>query len=133
MAAWNFGPFENDEAGDWLDELEATSDTSAIAEALNHVSDIGGGYLETADCYRAIAAAEILAALLGHPHRELPENARQWVDSHRNLKITKLVALATAAVEHVRDDSELKESWDETDGAPKWYAAMDDLTGRLSS
>ena len=38
MGAWDFGPFDNDDAGDWLYDLEKSSDTSVIAEALRKVT-----------------------------------------------------------------------------------------------
>jgi hypothetical protein len=66
MGAWDIGPFDNDDAADWLYVLEESSDVSTIAAALGVITDIGDGYLEAPDCSNALAAVEIVAALRGH-------------------------------------------------------------------
>ena len=133
MGAWNFGPFDNDDAGDWLSELEQSADTSVIADALHRVTNIGDEYLEALDCSKAIAAAEVVAALRGHPVSDFLDNAKQWVDAHRTLDAAALVPTAIAAIQRIRTNSELKELWDESAKAPKWYATLDDVTNRLSA
>ena len=132
MGAWNFGPFDNDDAGDWLYELEKSADTSVIADALHRVTNIGDEYLEAPDCSSAIAAAEVIAALRGHPVSDFPDNAKQWVDAHRALDAAALVPVAVAALQRIRTNSELKELWDESPEAPKWYATLDDVTNRIA-
>jgi hypothetical protein len=131
MGAWDFGPFDNDDASDWLYELEESSSTSAIAAALNIVTDSGDEYLEAPDCSNALAAAEIVAALRGRPIAKLPDNAKAWVDAHKEIEASFLVPLAQAAIQRIRTNSELKELWDESDEAPKWYATLDDVSSRL--
>ena len=133
MGAWDFGPFDNDDAGDWLYDLEKSSDTSVIAEALRKVTEIGDEYLEAPDCSSAIAAAEVLAALRGHPVAKFPDNAKLWVETHRTLVVANLVPNAIAALQRIRTNSELKKLWDESEEAPKWYATIDDLTQRLNA
>ena len=132
MGAWNFGPFDNDDAGDWLYELEQSADALVIADALHRTTIFGEEYLEASDCSNAIAAAEVVAALRGHPVRNFPDNAKQWVDSHQGLDAAALVPAAIAALQRIRTDSELKELWDESPKAPKWYATLDDVTNRLT-
>jgi len=131
MGAWNFGPFDNDDAHDWLYELEQSADTSVIADTLHRVNAIGEEYLEAPDCSNAIAAAEVIAALRSHPVTGFPDNARQWVDAHRMLNVAGLVPVAVAALQRIRTNSELKELWDESPEAAKWYATLDDATNRL--
>lgn len=46
MGAWGYGSFENDDALDWLAELE---DVSQLEEALDAVITNGGEYIETGD------------------------------------------------------------------------------------
>jgi len=133
MGAWDIGPFENDDAADWLFELEDSSDTSAIAEALRAVTGIGEEYLETLESSNAIAAAEIVAALRAHPTDKLPDSAQAWIEENQELDVTSLVPTALSAIKRVRTDSELKEVWDESDDAEKWYATLDDLTARLKA
>lgn len=133
MGAWDIGSFDNDGASDWLYQLEKSSDTSLISSALRAVTDIGNEYLEAPVCCNALAAAEIVAALRGHPLANLPDEAKLWVDAHRGLDTSSLVPTALSAIERIRTNSELKELWDEVDETPKWLATVDDLASRLSA
>ena len=133
MGAWDIGPFDNDDAADWLFALEVSSDTATIAAALGVITDIGNEYLEAPDCSNALAAVEIVAALRGHPIANLPDNAKAWVKAHRELDVSSLVPTAQAVVHRIRSDSELKELWDESEEAVKWYATLDDVCGRLNA
>ncbi|HEX8372129.1 MAG TPA: DUF4259 domain-containing protein [Chthoniobacterales bacterium] len=132
MGAWDFGPFDNDDAADWLYELESTSDTSAIVAALAVVTEAGDDYLEAPDCSNALAAVEIVAALRGSPLAKLPDNAKAWVAAHRALDTTSLVPIAQTVVQRIRTNSELKELWDESEEAAMWYATLDDVSSRLN-
>ena len=133
MGAWDIGSFDNDGASDWLCGLEKSSDTSLISSALRAVTDIGDEYLEAPDCCNALAAAEIVSALRGHPLANLPDEAKQWVDAHRGLDTSSLVPTALSAIQRIRTNSELKELWDEVDETTKWLVTVDDLTSRLSA
>ena len=133
MGAWDIGPFDNDDAADWLYELEASSDTATIAAALGVITDIGDEYLEAPDCWNALASVEIVAALRGHPVADLPHNAKAWVEAHRELDVSSLVPTAQAAIQRIRSDSELKELCDEPEEADKWHAMLDDVCARLNA
>jgi len=133
MGAWDFGPFDNDDASDWLYELEESSDTSIIAATFDVIFHIGDEYLEATDCSNALAAAEILAALLGHPLAKLPDNALAWIEAHSGLDGSALVPTAQAVIQRIRTNSELKELWDESEDAAKWYATLDDVSSRLKA
>ncbi len=139
MGASNSGPFDNDDAADWLCELEESSGLKAISAALAGVLPPSGllgqfrkpGYLEAPECSVAIAAAEVVAALQGSPMAGLPENAAAWVAQNRELAAGGLVSKARAAVERVRTASELRELWEESGGLAAWEASLDDLVRRL--
>jgi hypothetical protein len=133
MGAWDIGPFDNDDASDWLYDLEKSADGSLISSTLQVVADIGDDYLEAPDCANALAAAEIVAALRGRPIDEFPEEAEAWVDAHRGVEVSSLVAIALAVIQRIRTNSELKELWDDSDDAAKWYATLDDLASRLKA
>ena len=60
MGAWGSGPFENDDACDWLDEL-ADSGVAALREALA-LAD-AADYLEAPDGSVVVAAAEVVVGL----------------------------------------------------------------------
>jgi hypothetical protein len=132
MGAWETGSFDNDDALDWLFDLEDSADTSVISAALQDVLGKGDEYLETGECCVGVAAAEIVAALSENPGK-LPDNAKAWVETNADLEIGNLISKALKAVKLVRTDSELKEVWDESEDAAAWYAALDNLTARLES
>ena len=133
MGAWDIGPFDNDDAADWLYALEASSDISTIAAALGVITDIGAEYLEAPDCWNALAAVEVVAAIRGHPVADLPDNAKAWVEAHRELALSSLVPTAQAVIQRIRHDSEFKELWDESEEADKWHVMLDDVCARLNA
>lgn len=133
MGAWDIGPFDNDDAADWLYELEGSAGISALAEAINAVADIGDEYLEAPECAIALAAAEIVAALTGRPAAKMPDNVAAWIHVQRAFDASSLKPIARSVVQRIRDNSELKELWDESDDAPAWYATLDDVSVRLSA
>ena len=133
MGSWDIGPFDNDDAADWLYDLEKSSGTKAIGAALRAITDPDEDYLEAPDCANALAAAEIVAALHGQPIARMPDNAEAWIALHHDLDISSLIPLAQKAVQRIRADSELKELWNESGEASKWYATLDDLSTRLDA
>ncbi len=130
MGAWGSGAFDNDDAGDWLEELEESADTSVIADALDRVVSFDD-YLELPDANHGVAAAEVVAALRGRPPADFDEMAEGWVKANRKLNVSDLVQPALAALQRIRSASELKELWDDSKEAKKWYAVLDDISRRL--
>ena len=131
MGAWGSGVFENDDASDWVWELEDDNDMSVLHEALAAAVDTPGDELiEAPDASNALAAAEIIAAARGHHGAELPSEARAWISRNAALVDARTVALATAAVERIGIDSELKELWEEAE-SDEWSLVVSDLLERL--
>lgn len=127
MGAWGFQAFENDDALDWLEVLEAGG-AEVVRQGLDTVAD---GYIEAPDGSVAVAAAEITAAAQGNPHGELPENVATWVTAHGAELTAEDAQLALEAVERVAgEESELAELWDEAD-EPEWKESLDNLSERL--
>jgi hypothetical protein len=132
MGTWGSGSFENDDALDWVAELEETEDLSAIIRALDAILDSSDGYLEAPDCAAALAAAEIVAALEGNPSPSLPDEIIQWVYAHNHLTIgTDTVSKTQAAVKLVLLGSELQELWEEADAFEEWRDTVTELLDRL--
>ena len=132
MGAWGAGVFENDDAWDWASEFGDNPSIEFVDTALRTVADYGDEYLELPECGAALAAAEFVAALHGHPAPDLPVEIRAHVAGHDNTDLTRLLPLALAAVDRVARESEMKELWDETDDPSAWHAAIADLRSRLS-
>jgi hypothetical protein len=132
MGAWGRGPFENDFAADWVYELEAASDWSVVQSALTSVVTTSG-YLDAMYGSTALAAAEVVAAALGHPAPGLPETVTAWVAAHGSNPSADDVTLARRAVVRVNaNDSELRDLWREA--ADKSFEdGTEDLRRRLTS
>jgi len=131
MGAWGAGVFENDDAGDWVWELEDDNDMSVLHEALAAAVDTPlDEAVEVADASNALAAAEIVAAARGQHGVELPSEAREWIGRNAGLVDARTVALATAAVERVSINSELKELWEEAE-SDEWSLVVSGLLDRL--
>ena len=77
MSVLETSNFGNDEATDWLYDLEETYGAELLAEAFDTITK--GEFHEQADCCIALAAAEIVAAAKGKPAPDLPEDARKWL------------------------------------------------------
>lgn len=135
MGAWGTGNFDNDVALDFLSALYPREDGCELIErALETVLADDDSYLGSHACSQALAAAEVVAALGGAPREWLSESLSDWVWYRRPVAEDRLVALAELAanaVRQVRDDSELRELWMETDSADEWLVAVDDVAARL--
>jgi Domain of unknown function (DUF4259) len=114
MGAWGTGSFENDDAMDWVYELEE-SGVSFLKETLEAVTGTPGEYVEVRECANAVAAAEVIASLRGGSPDSLPPEVRRWLGAHRKANPDKLVPLALQALHRIRtdDDCECKNVWDE--------------------
>lgn len=130
MGAWDVGSFDNDDALDWVYELEEAADLSLFGDTLQNVIRQKDDYLEAPDCAVAISAAEVVAALSGRPAGHLPEEVSVWVKD-RPAPSAEMVLMAQAALAAVLDRSELKELWEESDSFVEWQASVREVQSRL--
>ncbi len=130
MGAWGLSSFENDDALDWVIDLEKAPDMGILEGTLSEVLDSEEEYLDASVCCFALAAAEVVAALGGNPSEKLPEEVAQWVEG-KGKPASSLVSIAKSAIQAVLDDSELKELWEETDEFELWHADVEGLLERL--
>ena len=131
MGAWGIGSFDNDDALDWVIELEASDDLSVIQEALQDVIALADDTLDATECCRGIAAAEVIAALRGQAKFADSDAAAAWVEVHRDLDTSAIVPEAQRALQIILTESELQELWADSDDYDAWVAAMNDLQMRL--
>jgi Domain of unknown function (DUF4259) len=140
MGAWGVGAFESDTAADWDFEFE-NADLAAglqlITDALTLAAQADGAsaYLDGDDEARAIAAAELVAAINGQPIDDsaFGERARQWIARVRPSGDPSLTSLARQAVSRVTGPtSELPELWF-PEHLPSWRSAMGELLDRLNA
>lgn len=128
MGAWGCGTFENDDALDWLKAMVGGGCIEAVPETLGRAAE--ADFLDAPEACSALAAAEVVAAALDHPHPRLPERVRGFLETRR----AALVALrvqALRALRNVRQNSELQELWEDF-GPEGWYRELGDLESRLA-
>ena len=131
MGAWGPGVFENDDAADWVWELEDDEDGSVIEAALSAVVDTPRGeVVESGDASNAIAAAEIVATAVDNATTTLPTEATEWIKRNAQLVSPEVRDLARRAVTRIGTASELKDLWEDT-GDSAWAEAVSALQKRL--
>ncbi|MGA6984564.1 MAG: DUF4259 domain-containing protein [Terriglobales bacterium] len=135
MPGWGAGSFENEDAQKFLGRL-ASLGIDDLRQILARAAD-QGDYLEAPESSVAVAAAEIVAALVSAAKDETassstPRQIFDWLSKSEARATPDLADLARRAVERVRTNSELKDLWLEAEGLNEWSAALRDLEERLS-
>lgn len=129
MGTWGHDAFSNDDALDWVDELLAAGDTGPAEGALAAAASAQTS-LDAPECSKALAAAEVVAALRGKPGAGLPKNLVAW-QAGKSRPSDALLELARRAVAKVMQDSELKDLWVESGNPQAWEDGVKDLQARL--
>lgn len=115
MGAWGTGPFDNDDAGDWVFQLEDDG-VPAVRAALDVAAHPGAD-----EAAEAVAASTVVALALGAPAESSAE-VDDWLATAGATALDELRGLApsaAAALRRVLDGSELAELYDEV-GADEW-------------
>ncbi len=126
MGVWGTGNFSNDTAVDFFDSIASMDDLmrpihSVTAEPLDSVdADLAS---------EALAAADLLAGILGRPATDLPKEAQTLITKFDQPSIALLTQARDATV-RVLESSELAQLWGEEDG-PAWQDVIGDLLERL--
>ncbi len=129
MTAWAPGPFDNEEAADFIEDLTEAPDWRTVMTLMEHAANVSG-YLEEADGELAVAAAAIVASCVG-VGSVLPDN-------HADLKAAlgkppegaaNLARKALARV--VGTASELDEAWQEGEDHDAWLTQIAGLQSLL--
>jgi hypothetical protein len=139
VGIWSVEGFASDEALDWIEGLDPADGIDPVVRELHTVADAPDPRLTTSRAGIALAAAELVAALGGHPHPALPDAARRWLDAQRprdpdgdtGLGIDALVE-ATRALDFVVTSSQLADLFTQRADESQWRAALDDLRLRLA-
>jgi hypothetical protein len=131
MGSWGVGPFENDDAVDWVVDWGDADDLSPARDALLEAV-LADDYLEAPQGARAIAAAEVVAVVVGVvPIERLPDQLQEWVSAHRDVAHSLDVDAAILALDRATaEQSELRELWAEADDE-SWRRVVDALRARL--
>ena len=130
MGAWGTAAFDNDDASDWVYDLEKRG-IAAIDDALSEAE--GSGPLDMPADVNALAAGEVVAAALGRPATGLRDDILSLARVLRGDVTPDHAARARQAAARVLAGSEVADLWGETDEDGEWRATVDDLIGRLSA
>lgn len=130
MGAWGHRNFENDDAMDGVGDLESRG-LAWIEAAFASVEKGAGNYVEAPECTSALAAAEVVASLLGHPSDDLPERVAKWAKGKPKPN-PALVKRAVATIDLIAEASELKDLWADTEDFEPWMAVVANLRARLT-
>ncbi|MER8062690.1 MULTISPECIES: DUF4259 domain-containing protein [unclassified Streptomyces] len=129
MGTWDVGPFDNDTAADFCDDLDeaAAGEREGIVRGiLTRVIDTAGD-LEAPESEQAVAVAALVAAQCsgGEPADPVygPEEPLPDLTGLRDLALQALDRVMT-------DPSELMDLWAESDGGP-WRETIRRLRGVL--
>ena len=133
MGTWGIGSFENDDAADFVYEIEGAPTVATLRRALDHATGqiAAGDYLEAPVCASAVAAAEFLAALKNRDPSALSPSGQDVFSQFEARPSEDDLNLARAVVERVMKDSELAELFAESGNLDDWLAAMEALRARL--
>ena len=129
MGAWGTAAFDNDDASDWVYELEKDG-IAAVDAALKEA--LGPQELETPTDVNAIAAGEVIAAALGRPVDGLRDEIVGLANALAPSITPEHATRARTAVERVLAGSEIAELWAETEDDDEWRGLVEDLIRRLS-
>jgi hypothetical protein len=125
------GSFENEFAMEWVSKLTRTSDTALVYKTLEEARKhefIGERAADT-----AIAAAEVVAAMLDRPSPEIPPDLATWIKRRKRLPTASQVNLARDVLARVLDPktSELAAFWPAND-PEGWRKEVTGLLNRLT-
>ncbi|AEW02879.1 hypothetical protein A4D02_02510 [Niastella koreensis] len=134
MGSWGFTNFDNDTAQDFVAEVEEGG-IDRIVSAIEVIKSIDeDAYLDSDLCAEALAAIEYIATAKGHMAEDFPEDAEDWVNAHKaQLQIIRgIVVKCQQAIDRIKNNSELKDLWEETEDFENWKKVLDDLNTRIS-
>ena len=126
MGTWGGGGFENDTAADFAASIDGVDAIAAVFAALPQDPSIA---LDADDAARVIAAAECIAAMLGHSAADMPAKLAKAIATFGKPDHA-LVEAARDGVSRVLRHSELTALWAESDAAP-FNRAITSLIARL--
>ncbi len=126
MGAWGSGPFENDDALDFVSEITSVDDL--VREVA--FEDVGDK-LEADRASRALVVGECVAAMRGHPIKDMPEDLIERVLTFGMLS-PELFENTRDSISMVISSSELAELWGESDDRGAFNRSVTDLIERLN-
>ena len=129
MSTWSYYTFDNDAAADFAESFLEKPNEAMLYEALATAAE-EEGQVEADDASVALAAAEIVAAILGKPAQDLPPGLIPAI-VHLDADGEDLRELAEQAVKVVLEKSVLQEQRAAGDEYSNWQGLQQNLLTRL--
>jgi len=138
MGAWGPGSFQNDDALDWVDSLAEYDDLSFITSTLERAIDedlvtYHHNYVETENLDNVIAAAEVVAAIKGHPGADIPEEVNEWIQMYHPVVDENIMELTRLVVARALETQELGDLWVDLSTYEAWRNVIENLQLRLQT
>jgi len=127
MESWGPGNFENEQALDWITNLQNHKDLTPIHTTFSIIAK--GVHSEAHDCANALVAIEVIAALRGMPSKHLPDELDNWISSNDLSLDDDLTTTAKHILNKISRSSELRDIWETSGNLDKWEKSLDDLLG----
>ncbi|SMB99224.1 conserved hypothetical protein [Hymenobacter roseosalivarius DSM 11622] len=131
MGTWGYYNFDNDAAADFAADFRDNHSEVTLLEALVAVAE-EEETIEAEAASEALAAAEIVAAILGKPSRDFPADLIPVIVKLDASESADLRELAQQAVQAVTNNSELQQLWSKNEAAADWQHTQQDLLHRLT-
>ena len=125
MGTWNAGSFGNDTALDFVSRLKGIQNLERAFDTLGPNEN----WIESDTACEAVAAADIVAAMIDRPASDLPQEIASKLASFGTAD-SKLIASAIEAIGKVRKNSELADLWAESPDEG-WANEIANLLARL--
>ena len=129
MATRGYYTFDNDAAADFAEDFLENPNEAMLYEALATAAE-EEGRLDLDEASTALAAAEIVAAVLGKPAQDLPPGLLAPI-VRLDADGEELRELAELAVQAVLSTSALQELWAEAGDYARWQQLQQSLLARL--
>ncbi len=129
MGAWGTGHFENDDAMDLIAEVQGADD---LVSVLRKAAESEDASVDATVASEALAAADVVAAMMGRPSGDCPEELTKRLDA-LGAPEPALVKLAQESVSRVLMGSGLVDLWAESGEVEAWNRSVTDLIARLDS
>ena len=133
MSAWGISNFENDTALDWVSEIVEGKDVNSLQNSIYaFLKDFSIEDTSLIECSKFLTIAETIAALIGSPDQDFPEELQDWIDL-KYVKIDQFTIDKTVkGVKLIMTDSEAKEMYLDSGYFKSWEKTQKDLIKRLS-
>ncbi len=130
MGAWGAGPFDNDDAQDFVLDL-SDAPQEELGQRLAEALVLSGGYVDAPEASTAVAAAALVAIGAGMPAPDCP-TVTGLVRARSLPASSALRVAARAALDRVAgEDSELWELWQDAGQTDEVAASYDAIRSAL--